>query len=72
MITRQTAIEELVNSYPSTVQVLSEKGIRCIRCGEPVWGTLEEAAMEKGFDDDYIDNLVKGLNELVRKPARSN
>ena len=44
MIHKDMEIEELVNNYPFSVKYLMEKGIRCIACGEPIWGTLEEAA----------------------------
>jgi methionine synthase II (cobalamin-independent) len=64
MITKNIAIEELVDKYPAAVQFLCENGIRCIRCGEPVWGTLEEAALEKGFSQDDIDQVVDRLNKL--------
>lgn len=40
------------------------EGIRCLKCGEPVWGTLEAAAKEKGFDDTAIERFVKDLNRL--------
>ena len=41
------------------------RGIRCIACGEPIWGTLEEAAREKGFGDQEIQEFVRELNELL-------
>lgn len=66
MIKKDISIEELVNQYPESVSFLAEKGIRCIRCGEPVWGTLESAAIEKGFSEDEIDNLVNQLNHLLK------
>jgi iron-sulfur cluster repair protein YtfE (RIC family) len=65
MITKDIAIEELVIKYPLAVSFLSENGIRCIRCGEPVWGTLEEAALEKGFSQDDIKQVLDGLNKLI-------
>ncbi len=65
MITRRTAIEDLVNFLPVAVDYLSRKGIRCIICGEPVWGTLEDAACEKGFSDEEIDTFVAELNKLA-------
>lgn len=61
-IERGTWIEELVRVKPSAVRVLREKGIRCLACGEPIWGSLEEAAREKGFTDAQIDDLVGELN----------
>lgn len=63
-ITRQTTIEELVTKLPSSVSYLMEKGIKCIACGEPIWGTLESAAKEKGFGDDEIAGFVSELNAL--------
>lgn len=63
-ITKEIEIEDLVRILPKSVSYLSEKGIRCLRCGEPIWGSFEEAAKEKGFDEDQINEFVKDLNEL--------
>jgi methionine synthase II (cobalamin-independent) len=64
MITKDITIEDLVNDYPFSVKYLSKQGIRCIACGEPIWGTLEEAAQEKGFDDEKINFFVDELNNM--------
>lgn len=64
-IDRTITIEDLVNEYPFSVKYLMDKGIRCLRCGEPIWGTLESASLEKGFSDYDIKNFVKDLNELL-------
>jgi len=61
-ITRETTIEDIVQYSAAAVRYLREKGIKCIACGEPIWGTLEEAARQKGFDDASIDGFVKELN----------
>lgn len=66
-ITRDILIEELVNNYAFSVRYLMEKGIRCIMCGEPIWGTLEEAALEKDFSDADIDDFVKEMRKLAEK-----
>jgi hypothetical protein len=42
-----------------------KKGIKCIVCGEPIWGTLEDAVKEKGFNDDDVNRIVGELNELI-------
>lgn len=64
-ITKDIEIEDLVNEIPQAVIYLMEKGIRCLRCGEPIWGSLETAAKEKGFDDIALAEFVKDLNELA-------
>lgn len=61
-ITKQIEIEELVNLLPQSVSYLMEKGIRCLRCGEPIWGTLESASKEKGFTENNIETFVNELN----------
>lgn len=60
-ITKEITIEELVTKYPKSVTFLMEKGIRCLACGEPIWGTLESAAAEKGYSPEQIDDLVTEL-----------
>lgn len=64
-ITPTIDIEDLVRQYPFSVRFLAEKGIKCIACGEPIWGTLQEAASEKGFSPETIDVLVEELKSLA-------
>jgi len=64
-ITKDITIEELTEELPASVKYLMKEGIRCIVCGEPIWGTLEEAAKEKGFNDNDIERFVKELQELA-------
>ncbi|MDZ7371624.1 MAG: DUF1858 domain-containing protein [candidate division KSB1 bacterium] len=58
-------IEELVSVYPQAVGYLARRGIACLSCGEPVWGTLEEVLHKKGFNDSEIDAFVNKLNEYL-------
>jgi len=64
-INKEIEIEDLVNILPKSVVYLKEKGIRCLRCGEPIWGSLETAAKEKGFDDNSIAGFVDDLNKMA-------
>ncbi len=66
-IEKDILIEELVEEYPFSVEYLAKNGIRCIVCGEPIWGTLKEASEEKGFDDKKLEKFVVELNELNDK-----
>jgi hypothetical protein len=67
IITKEYLIEDLVNDYPFSVQYLMQNGIRCLVCGEPVWGTLEQAALEKSFSSEQIEKFVAELNLLREK-----
>lgn len=63
-IQKEISIYELLKLFPESVSFLMEKGIKCIACGEPVWGTLEEAALEKNFEAEEIEKIVEELNTL--------
>lgn len=63
-IDKSISIEDLISIKPESVRYLMEKGIRCLRCGEPIWGTLESAAKEKGFNDTEIQHFVDEINNL--------
>ncbi len=67
MITADIEIEQLVREYPFAVKYLAEQGIRCIACGEPIWGSLKEAALEKKFSEADIQKFVQELNQLAEK-----
>jgi methionine synthase II (cobalamin-independent) len=66
-ITREILIEDLVNDHAFSVKYMMTNGIRCIACGEPIWGTLEEAAKEKDFSSEDIDRFVDEMNLLSEK-----
>ena len=68
-ITKEIAIEDLIEEVPASVEYLMKEGIRCIVCGEPIWGSLEEAAEEKGFNEVDIEKFVADLQNLADNPS---
>ena len=70
-ITKDISIEDLVEEVPQSVQYLMFEGIKCIACGEPIWGTLEDAAKEKGFSNTDIELFVKELKNLHGEPTQN-
>jgi hypothetical protein len=67
MIERTTLIEDLVREVPDSVGYMMQIGIKCLACGEPVWGTIESAANDKGFTENRITEIVHELNRLASK-----
>ena len=65
MIDKNILIEDLVTRLPRAVGYLMKKNIKCLACGEPIWGTLEDAAKQKGFSDKEIAVVVEELNALA-------
>ncbi len=66
-ITPETSIEEIVEEFPELVRPLSEFGIKCIACGEPVWGTIAENAKIKGIEN--VAEIVAELNKRIGKSS---
>lgn len=60
-VSLETPVEDLVEKYPEAVGFLSRHGVRCIRCGEPLWCTLGELLRE-----DDIENPQRLLDELIK------
>ncbi len=61
-ITGEMTIEDLLKAYPDTVGFLVDRGLPCVVCGEPFWGTLADLARQKGWDEDRIGRLVIDIN----------
>lgn len=58
-------IEYIIRILPESVSYLLKKGVCGINCGDPVLGTLQSVAKEKGFTDQEIGRIVNELNELL-------
>lgn len=59
------SIEALLEDFPDAAGELVKRGLPCLVCGEPLWGTLEELARDKGWTDSQIAALAEELNEAV-------
>jgi hypothetical protein len=64
-VTPEVLIEDLVAEHPRSVSFLMTHGIVCIACGEPIWGTLREAAERKGLSVSEIEDIVRDLNAAL-------
>ena len=68
-IQRTTSVEELLEEFPGAVKFLIDRKLPCLVCGEPIWGTVEELALDKGWSEAEIDNLIYEINDEVKKEA---
>ena len=67
VVTAETLVEDLVDQYPKVAGWLSKRGLRCVVCGEPFWGTMGELAKEDGLNEEQFEKLLVDLNEFVAK-----
>ncbi len=56
-------VEDIVESYPEVVKVLTRLGVICIQCGAPVWGTLAEAVEIAGLN---VEDVLAEVNQMRR------
>lgn len=65
-INKDTTIEELVSLLPESISFLMEKGIQPLICGEPIWGTIEEVVLAKGFTFEELEKILLELNKMLQ------
>lgn len=64
-ISPEIMVEELIKLYPASNGFLNRRGLHCIICGEPVWGSLRELALDKKFSEEQISILVADLKAFL-------
>ena len=63
-VTLTWSLEEVVEKYPEAVGILMDKGVVCMICGEPVWGTVGDLIKDKGLDIKVtLDEINKELEK---------
>jgi iron-sulfur cluster repair protein YtfE (RIC family) len=65
MISKETLIEDLVVDHPEAIALLMRYGLKCIACGEPLWGTIGQAADDKGLPEGQLAMALDELNREV-------
>ena len=63
-------IGELVQLYPSVVEILIEEGVRCVGCGAAHFETIEEGLSSHGKTEEEIDAIIKKMNEVIKRGRR--
>ncbi|MBT4937254.1 DUF1858 domain-containing protein [Candidatus Peregrinibacteria bacterium] len=65
LITKHMSIAEVVELYPSSIDVFLEYGLHCVGCGAAAWESVEDGAMGHGMSEELIDQLIEELNEMA-------
>jgi hypothetical protein len=66
-LTGETSVERLLEEEPGAADWLLQRGIVCLRCGEPFWGTLAELLKNKGYSPADVEKIVAELNAFLEK-----
>lgn len=70
MITKEMSIGEIVEKYPTTVEIFKNFGMGCLGCAIAHFETLEEGAMAHGIDlDDILGALSMAATNYEHEEA---
>lgn len=65
MITKDMTIGELVQQYPSVVEILMEEGVHCVGCGAAYFETIEEGLAGHGRSEEEVAAVIEKLNNAI-------
>lgn len=60
-------IGDIINKYPSTVEVLLKNGIHCVGCGAKTFETLGDGLRGHGLSDEKINTILDELNNSIER-----
>ncbi len=61
-LTIDTPVEVILDEHPAAADWLLQRGVVCLRCGEPFWGSLGELLRNRRYTDEETARLVTELN----------
>lgn len=68
-LTKNMELEDLARDFPVAIKLLSRRDIVCLRCGTPLWKTVEQAIQDAGYED--VDTVLAEVNaELAAEMKR--
>ena len=66
-ITKDMAISEVIERYPSIIETLLMTGVHCIGCHVSYVETLEQGMRGHGMADEEINQVIEEMNKVVEE-----
>jgi hybrid cluster-associated redox disulfide protein len=66
-VTLETNVNELITTYPDSVEILIEYGIPCASCHFSSYDRIIDSVEEFGLDEEDVKELLEQLNEIVKQ-----
>ena len=66
-ITKEIKINELIEQYPESVEILMAYGLNCVGCVFSGHDTLKMGADVHGLSEEDIDFIVEDINSLIEE-----
>src|SRR3989344_5911765 len=68
-ITEDMTVEEVVSSYPETIDILLSKGVHCIGCHASTFEAIGDGLRGHGLTEEEVTETIKELNAAVEESA---
>ena len=65
-INNDTLVEDLVHAWPDGVSFFMQRGVKCIACGEPIWGSIGDLCRSKGMTDETVNEVLAEANRMMK------
>jgi len=64
IIDKNASIEEIVKTYPETIEVFERYGLGCVGCRAALFENIQQGADVHGIE---INGLIDSLNGIIKK-----
>ncbi len=66
-ITKDWTIQNLLDKYPESVDILVNYGFHCIGCAMAQYETLGQGAKAHGLKGKKINDMLQELNKIIKR-----
>lgn len=64
-ITLDMTIGDVIQNYPSVVEILLGAGVHCVGCHVAHWETLEQGLSGHGKTEEEVNSILKAMNDSI-------
>jgi len=64
-VSRHTTIGEVIQNYPSAVEILTDEGVGCVGCSVAYWESIEEGLMGHGKSEADVERVISAINSKI-------
>lgn len=69
-INKSMTFGEVMERYPFAAEIFFKHGLHCVGCHVAFFETIEQGATAHGMDEETIDNMIKEVNNAIKKKEK--
>ena len=71
-INKEMTIQEIIELYPETMEIIMEYQLSCVGCGAAGFETIEQGALGHGMSEEEVGMLVRDVNKVIQQSREIN